>query len=258
MASEKSKSAEKTKKLYRNKKKETPLNPSTNSGHATQKKHNSSGLVLASKLLPTRIPILAVRQRPFFPGLPVPLEIVGKNPLDAINWASESTDKTLGLVLMKDPSGEEIPENLYHVGVAAKIIKTVDVDSEVLPVLMNCLERFTIKKIETREEGLFARVEYHYALELSVNMELKACSLAIISCLKELVKLDPLQAEAIKIFLSRSSLNDPGKLADFAAHLTTAEGSELQKILETFDVRTRINRVLTLLHRELELSKLQR
>ena len=261
MESEKSKSAEKKKKLYRNKrskKKEIPLKPSNNKRSTTKKKNGGSGLVLASKLLPTRIPILAIRQRPFFPGLPVPLEIIGENPLNAIDWASESTNKTLGLVLMKDPSGEEVPENLHRVGVAAKIIKTVDVDSEVLQVLMNCLERFTIKRIEVGEEGLFAQVEYHYALELSVNMELKACSLAIISCLKELVKLDPLQAEAIKIFLSRSSLNDPGKLADFAAHLTTAEGVELQEILETFDVRTRINRVLALLHRELELSKLQR
>ena len=101
-------------------------------------------------------------------------------------------------------------------------------------------------------------MDYHYATELSVNLELKAYSMAIVSSLKELVKLDPLQSEAIKLFLSRSSLEDPGKLADFAAHLTTAEGRELQKILETFDVRHRIDRVLTLLRRELDLSRLQK
>ena len=217
-----------------------------------------SGLVLASKLLPSRIPILGVRPRPFFPGLPVPLEVTGEVPLASLKKAAESSDQTLGLVLLKNPEAEEKPENLHRVGVAAKVVKSVQVEPEVTHVLVNCLERFTAREMELGETGLFAQVDYHYATELSVNLELKAYSMAIVSSLKELVKLDPLQSEAIKLFLSRSSLEDPGKLADFAAHLTTAEGRELQKILETFDVRHRIDRVLTLLRREVDLSRLQK
>ena len=38
--------------------------------------------------------------------------------------------------------------------------------------------------------------------------------------------------------------------------MTTASGAELQEILETFDVRNRIDRVLVLLKREVEISKL--
>ena len=80
--------------------------------------------------------------------------------------------------------------------------------------------------------------------------------MAVITTLKELVKLNPLQSEAIKMFLSRSTFDDPGRLADFAANLTTASGAELQEVLETFDVRKRIDRVLVLLKREVEISKL--
>ena len=221
-------------------------------------RQEDSGLVLATKLLPSRIPIQGVRPRPFFPGLPVPLEVTGEVPLASLKRAVESSDQTLGLVLLKNPEAEEKPENLYRVGVAARIVKAVQVEPEVTHVLVNCLERFTVREMDLGETGLFARVDYHYATELSVNLELKAYSMAIVSSLKELVKLDPLQSEAIKLFLSRSSLEDPGKLADFAAHLTTAEGRELQEILETFDVRHRIDRVLTLLRREVDLSRLQK
>lgn len=221
-------------------------------------RREDSGLVLATKLLPSRIPILGVRPRPFFPGLPVPLEVTGEVPLASLKKAVESSDQTLGLVLLKNPEAEEVPENLHRVGVAAKIVKSVQVEPEVTHVLVNCLERFTVREMDLGEMGLFARVDYRYATELSVNLELKAYSMAIVSSLKELVKLDPLQSEAIKLFLSRSSLEDPGKLADFAAHLTTAEGRELQKVLETFDVRHRIDRVLTLLRREVDLSRLQK
>jgi ATP-dependent Lon protease len=52
-------------------------------------------------------------------------------------------------------------------------------------------------------------------------------------------------------------LDDPGRLADFSASLTTAEGHELQKVLAEFDVRRRIDRTLVLVKREVELSKLQ-
>ncbi len=215
-----------------------------------------SGLVLVSEVLPSDLPILALRPRPFFPGIPVPM-LVGGPQLAAVQQALDSSAKALGLVLVRDLEGEDTPENLHRVGVAAKIIRAVPGDEDTVQILVNCVERFRIREVGVTPAGLFAQVEYHEATELSVNPELKAYSMAIISTLKDLMKLNPLQSEAIRLFLSRSTLDDPGRLADFAANLTTSEGDELQQILETFDVRRRIDRVLVLLKKEVELSKLQ-
>ncbi len=215
-----------------------------------------SGLVLVSEVLPSDLPILALRPRPFFPGIPVPM-LVGGPQLAAVQLALDSSAKALGLVLVREMEGEDTPENLYRVGVAAKIVKAVPGDEDFVQILVHCVERFRIREVSVTPEGLLAQVEYHDATELSVNPELKAYSMAIISTLKDLIKLNPLQSEAIRLFLSRSTLDDPGRLADFAANLTTAEGEELQQILETFDVRRRIDRVLVLLKKEVELSKLQ-
>ncbi len=213
-------------------------------------------LVLASEVLPERIPILPLRPRPIFPGIPVPLEITGEQ-VPLIQQAMESSAETLGLVLVRDPKAKDSPENLHRVGVAAKILKAVQTDSETAHILINCLERFTIESLTETPAGLMATVKYLYSTEFSVNEELKAYALAVISTLKDLVKLSPLQSEAIKLFLSRSTLDDPGRLADFAANLTTADGQELQEILETFDIRHRIDKVLLLLKKEVEISKLQ-
>ena len=215
-----------------------------------------SGLVLVSEVLPSDLPILALRPRPFFPGIPVPMLVAGPQ-LAVVQQALDSSAKALGLVLVRDLEGEDTPENLYRVGVAAKILKAMPGDEDFVQILVNCVERFRIREVSVTPEGLLAQVEYHEATELSVNPELKAYSMAIISTLKDLMKLNPLQSEAIRLFLSRSTLDDPGRLADFAANLTTAEGEELQQILETFDVRRRIDRVLVLLKKEVELSKLQ-
>ena len=212
-------------------------------------------LVLASELLPARLPILPIRPRPLFPGLPIPLE-VGPEQIALVQHALEYASKTLGVVLVRDPNGSDIPENLHRVGVAAKILKTFQGAEDVPGILINSIERFSIRDIKKTDFGMIADVKYPEPAKMEITEELKAYAMAVVTTLKDLVKLNPLQSEAIKMFLSRSTFDDPGRLADFAANLTTANGNELQEVLETFNIPARIERVLVLLKREVEISKL--
>ena len=227
-----------------------PKGPPSGNGAA------APGLVLLSDVLPDRLPILGVRLRPYFPGFTAPLAVTGEH-LDRIQKVIEGPDQAIGLVLLRNAEAEESPENLCPVGVVAKIVKAVQADAATAHVLLNCLARFTIEELKEADGGWTALVKYHHEPELSVNEELKAYSMAIVATLKELVQLDPLQSEAIKLFLNRSAMEDPGKLADFSASLTTASPEELQQVLETFDVRGRIDKVLLLLRKELEMARLK-
>ncbi|MBN2428940.1 MAG: endopeptidase La [Deltaproteobacteria bacterium] len=220
-------------------------------------KKSQGNLVLATQVLPTELPIIPIRPRPAFPSLLIPISITGPEKVAALKRAMKHPSKTLGLVLALDQEAEDSLENLHSVGVAGNILKVIEEDEESANFLFNCLERFSIEQTRQSGDVYFATVKYHYATELSVNRELKAYSMAIIAALKELVQINPLYSEEIKTFLTRSSMDDPGRLADFAANLTTSEGEELQKILEAFDVRKRIDRVLVLLKKELEVSRLQ-
>jgi ATP-dependent Lon protease len=217
----------------------------------------TDGLVVAAQMLPNQLPLIPLRPRPCFPALLVPLAANGPQQMAAIRQAADSPTRAIGLVMVRDIEAEDGPENLQAVGVAAKILKILHADDDSIHVMVNCMERFSIVEVLPGRKLLAARVRYHYAPELSVNPELKAYSMAIIATLKELVQINPLYSEEIKLFLNRSSLDDPGRLADFAANLTSADGAQLQRILETFDVRKRIDMVLVLLKKELEVSRLQ-
>lgn len=216
-----------------------------------------SGLVVAADVLPKILPIIPLKMRPTFPGILIPLVIKGTEKIAAVKRVMEQGDRTIGLVLLKESDGEETPDNLHRVGVAAKILQVIHSDEESAHLMLNNLERFIVDRISLGEEGLVAQVTYHFSAELSVNAELQAYSMAVISTLKELIQLNPLFSEETKLFLNRSSMDDPGRLADFAANLTSAEGQELQQVLETFDVKHRIDRVLVLLKKELEVYRLQ-
>jgi len=216
----------------------------------------NDGLVLATELLPEELPLIPVRPRPAFPGLLIPMALTDPVQVSTFRHAIEG-GKALGLVLVRDMEQPDGPDNLHAVGVVGRIVKVVHLDDESAHFLINCVERFNLEEVHVHPYGLSGRVHYHAAPELSVNPELKAYSMAIITTLKELVQINPLYSEEIKFFLNRSSLDDPGRLADFAANLTSADGQALQTILEAFDVRRRIDQVLVLLKKELEVSRLQ-
>jgi len=215
------------------------------------------GLVLARDLLPPKLPIIPLRPRPAFPGVIIPLTVNGESRVRTIKQAMETPSQAIGLVMVKELDDDDSTSNLQKVGVAAKILKLIHTEDKSAHVLVNSLERFTINEVSEINDIINADVNYHFSVELSDNAELKAYSMAIISTLKELVQINPLYSEEIKLFLGRSSMDDPARLTDFAANLTNADGFELQDVLETFNVRRRIDKVLVLLKKELEVSRLQ-
>ena len=79
----------------------------------------------------------------------------------------------------------------------------------------------------------------------------------MVNTIKELLPLNPLYNEELKVFLQRFSPEEPSPLADFAASLTTATKIELQDILETVHLLKRIEKVLLLLSKELQQAKAQ-
>ena len=120
------------------------------------------------------------------------------------------------------------------------------------------LERFEIKEIDSDDPVLKAKVEYLQDTGgQKTEYELKAFSVSIINLIKELVQLNPLFKEELGLLMGRINLKDPATLADFAASMTTASGKELQEILETRNIKTRIEKALNLLRHELEVAKLQ-
>ena len=89
----------------------------------------------------------------------------------------------------------------------------------------------------------------------------KAITSEIVNVFKEVAGLNPLFRDQISTFsMSQSAGNimeEPGKLADFAAAVSAGEIKELQEVLETMDVEERLTKALMVLKRELMNAQLQ-
>ncbi len=220
-------------------------------------------IVLARELLPERLPIFPATQRPLFPKMTVPVVAEDDALKRMLMETAKSPSRFVGVVLAqwkdKQPhTGPVTAADLHGVGVVAEILQVAQAGSDgPVQALISATERFRVTDIAANAPHIVARVEYVFETEMAANDELRAYSLAVIKSIKDLIQLEPLHKEELKIFMSHSSLNEPGRLADFAAALTTSTGPELQEVLETFAIPARLRKVLALLKKEIDISKLQ-
>ncbi|MDX8409051.1 MAG: endopeptidase La [Mariprofundales bacterium] len=222
-------------------------------------------LVQSEPSWPKVLQILPLSNRPLFPGLIVPLVYESDELMNQIRNLAKSGNSMIGLVMVCDEEDPFTADNLCDVGVVAKIIKAIEIEDHGLHLVVECLERFRVE--QWHEEAavpgsdevatIRATVDYHLTTDYSDNIQLRAYTVAIINTIKDLLKHNPLYEEELRLFATRFTVDDPGKLADFAAGLTTADRSELQKVLETLPIFERMKMVMTLLNRELSVSKVQ-
>ncbi|MDQ6972400.1 MAG: endopeptidase La, partial [Mariprofundaceae bacterium] len=216
-----------------------------------------SSLMVAREMLPPYLSILPLSNRPLFPGLIVPLVYEGEEMIKAFRQTTEAEEQFVGLILVRDEEAEFTTENLFEVGVVARIVKAVEVAGHGLHIVVECIERFRVRDFSSGPPRVSARVQYHSETSYKDNVEIKAYTVAIVNTIKELLKHNPLHEEELRLFLSRFGLDEPNHLADFAASMTTAGREELQEILETYPIFDRLKKVMSLLNRELNVSKIQ-
>lgn len=226
--------------------------------------NNGKSLVVAEDRLPDNLLLIPLHDRPMFPKMMGPIIIDDPALQQAI---METEDKTaplyLGLLLMH-PTEDSLPRNpqsaddFFKVGVVVRVLQvSATKPGSPLQVLVQALERFDVVEV-IKINGVFrAEVRYWFDGRVDNTEEIKAYAVAIIDCIKELVNLNPLFKEGLSLLIERINLSDPSALADFSASMTTSSGAEIQEILETRDVRVRIEAVLVLLRKELEITKLK-
>ncbi len=216
-----------------------------------------SDLVSIDQVLPSKLYIIPIRYRPIFPGIITPLIISHGRFTEVIDKVIHDT-RTIGLVLIKDDNKDEISAgDLYSFGTAAKILKRINLPDGGLNVLINSIKRFRVRRIIAEEPYILAEVDYIEDMATDKkSIEFKAITREVLSKLKILSDNNPLFTEEMK--LTMLNVDEPGKIADFVTSILNIEKNEYQDILETLNVKKRLQKVLVLLHKEIEVLSVQR
>jgi ATP-dependent Lon protease len=213
-------------------------------------------LVVASKHLPDHIPLLPTSGKPVFPGVLVPMLLPMASTEAQIIGAATAEDggHVVGLVVPRDveqgEDGRVVRRTLYRVGTAGRILRAEE-DEGTMQVLILGRRRFQVLKLYENDGRISADVAYFEDVVDPEDDETRALALSVMGRLRDLIKVNPLFSDEIKVFLQRTDMKNLSMLADFAVSATSADP------LECTDVKQRLSKALFLLRKEIEINELK-
>jgi ATP-dependent Lon protease len=197
--------------------------------------------------------ILPLRSFVLFPGLMVPVSIDRQGSIAAAQEAAR-TERPLGLLLQTDAAtADPDAETLHRIGTMAEILRYVTSPDGTHHIICRGIRRFRVLEFLDGYPFLAARVEEVGIAEV-LTPEIEARMHRLKERAREALQLLPnIPAE---IGATIESLESASGLADFVAGISDMKPAEKQRVLETFDVKERLDQVLGLVAQRIEVLKL--
>ena len=194
--------------------------------------------------IPRAVAILPLRNAVLFPRQVLPLSVGRETSIKAVEDAAKD-DGLVAVVAQTDGAMESPTErDIYWVGTLAKILKVFTLADGSRSVLVQGLRRVRVLSILHSDPYLRAVVREVEETD-GESREAKAIASNLKTQFKHAVDLSPqLSDEQLTLILN---MDEHAAVADIVASSLPVAAAEKQEILETFEVRTRLDKVLTML-----------
>ena len=203
--------------------------------------------------VPPELPILPLRGVVIFPSAIVPLLISRESSLKLVDDCLKG-DRILGLAAQKNAEDENPePHALFSRGSAGRILKVLKYPDGSVRILVQGLKRIEIREHLQREPYLRARVVQLHDISLP-SKDLNALQAHLVSQFAKFVSMVPYLPDELQGVVM--NIKDPGKVTDFIASNLNISTDEKQDLLNTLEVRGRLEKLSTILNREVELVEL--
>ncbi|HDY76288.1 MAG TPA: AAA family ATPase, partial [Candidatus Marinimicrobia bacterium] len=197
--------------------------------------------------------VMPLRNTVLFPQQVIPIYVGREKSLKLINDLPPQ-GKHIVVVAQEDGSIEDPkPEDLYSYGTLAVVLKVFDMPDNSKSAIVQGVERVKMLDYVESEPYYIAKVTRIKDIEES-DLELDALVKNLRTTFSELIQVAPNLTEEHSGMLS--NIQKPSRLADRAISLLTVSNSEKQEILEELDVKSRVEKSIALLSREIQRIKL--
>ena len=201
------------------------------------------------------VPIVAMRNMVLFPGIVLPITL-GREESIAAAQEAVRTGRKVGLLLQRDPALEKPePADLYPVGVLATVVRYVTAPDGAHHLVCQGESRFRMLQIVRETPFLAARIETlpesgDKSADVEARMEfLKQRAVEALSLLPQV---------PTELARTITGVDSPGQLADLIVSFMDVKPEEKQDLLETLDLKERLDKVARLLAHRVEVLKITR
>jgi ATP-dependent Lon protease len=204
--------------------------------------------------LPTRLPVLPLRDIVVFPYMIFPVLVGRESSLKAANEAVER-DKHIFLAAQKNPATDEpTKDDIYREGTIAKIIQILKLPNGLMKVLVDGIAQAVIKKFIQNEKFLEVEISIHRKSVRS-DSELDALVRHASALFSEYVRIHRnIPNESLIAFENIKDL--PRRLYYMAANLVQSVAIK-QQILQISDLRHQFYEIIRILTSEISILKIE-
>ncbi|MFO0664243.1 MAG: endopeptidase La [Polyangiaceae bacterium] len=212
-----------------------------------------------SELLPGT-PILPLRNSVVFPASVVPINVGRLRSVRLVETLVGAEPRgVVGVVGQKDASIDEPRwEDVHRVGTLARVVKVIRLGQSNYSVVLHGIGRFQIEELEGLEPFMRATVR-RIAEVPSKDGAIIALGAALRENTRKLLEALPnLPKETVSVL---DNVRDDATLADLVTanlELENVTPADKQMVLETFDPKERIEKVLAIVKRQLDVFQVRR
>jgi len=202
-----------------------------------------------------QLPLLPLKNVVLFPHMIVPLYVGRERSIDALEDAM-TRGKQVFLCTQRRADCEDPKEaDLYRVGVLGEVVQMLKLPDSTIKVLVEGSSRAVIER--------FIQVEPHLRVEVSLleddveaSPELEALMRGVVDLFDRYVELD--KKVPPEVNLTVRGVEDAGRLADIVASNLGIAVTDKQDVLETFQMQARLEKLSSVLQREIEILDMDR
>jgi ATP-dependent Lon protease len=201
------------------------------------------------------VAVLPLRDVVVYPHMVIPLFVGREKSILALEHAMRDSKQIL-LVAQRSPEVDDPGEqDVHRMGVLASVLQMLKLPDGTVKVLVEGGER---ARIETLHDGAFFTAEVTPVIDGSGDgeRELDVLMRSTVAQFEQYVKLN--KKIPPEILTSLAGIDSPGRLADTIAAHIQLKLDEKQKVLETEDVRARLEHVLGLIEGEIDLMQIEK
>src|SRR5689334_2178690 len=191
--------------------------------------------------------LIPMRNNVLFPGVISPITVGRPMSVAAAQEAARS-ERKVGFLLQKDPQKNQIkPDDLYWVGTAGQVVRYITGGEGAHHMVVQGQSRFRALEFLEGWPFLVARVQYIEQAEEkeALPADIEARFLQLKAQAVEAIQLLPNAPEELAVVVQ--GMTSPALLADMVGNLLDVKLEDKQALLETFDLRARLDKVLQML-----------
>ena len=206
---------------------------------------------------PLRLPVITIRDVVMFPGMSLPISVNRPKSVMAVEVALGAPGKYIIALSQKQAEVEDPKEDdLFKFGVLAQITQSLKMPDGSMKVFLQGISRAAIERLEYNPlaKCWFGQVSYPKE-EVVKDAEVQALMRQTLDAFEEYAMVTKRIAIEGVSFLRQ--IEDPSKLADTIASNIIVKTQNRQDILESVNVKTRLEKLLKLLASEVEIITLE-